>query len=318
MIDGVVQRTIAGDGVRLALAEAGDRGRPTVVFVHGYPDTKEVWNRVLERLAPRFHVVAYDVRGAGESSAPRGPAAYDLQRLGDDLLAVIDAASPGKPVHLVGHDWGGIQGWEFATDPRFEGRLASFTAIAAPSLDQVAAGSRSLLRRGRLLQAVARARRSWYILVLCTPGGPTLAWRALLGGGRWRWLLEHRERIPVGPEHPAATVVRDGLFGANLYRRNIPRRMLRPRRGAIAHVPVQLIVPTGDRFIPREYYESAERHAPGLRRRTVPGSHWAPRSQPDLVARWIGELVEEGLRGAPAKRRPCCSDTARRDSTLGP
>ena len=77
MIDGAIKRTVSSNGVELSLVEAGDPARPTVVFIHGYPDTKELWDPVMKLLATRFHVVAYDVRGAGESSRPRGPAAYD-------------------------------------------------------------------------------------------------------------------------------------------------------------------------------------------------------------------------------------------------
>ncbi|MGZ4173273.1 MAG: SDR family oxidoreductase [Solirubrobacteraceae bacterium] len=290
------QRTVTGAGVQLALVEVGDANRPTLVFVHGYPDTKEVWVDVLPLLRNRFHVVAYDVRGAGASSSPRGPRAYDLECLGDDLAAVIAATSPASPVHLVGHDWGAIAGWEFATDERFRGRLASFTAIAGPSLDQVALSGRSLMRRptpGNLAKAFGRLRRSWYVLGLLTPGVPTLAWRGPLSRGRWRWLLENGERLPPRAAHPAPSVARDGARGSNLYRRNIPRRMLRPRRDARAHVPVQLIVPGGDHFISPSYYEAAERHAPGLRRRVLGGSHWAPRRYPELIARWIGEFVDD-------------------------
>jgi pimeloyl-ACP methyl ester carboxylesterase len=292
----LTQRTVPSDGVTLAAVEAGDATRPTIVFIHGYPDTKEVWGEVLDRLAGRFHVVAYDVRGAGASSAPHRAADYDFARLGDDLLAVLDSLAPGQRVHLVGHDWGGIQGWEFATDPRFEGRLASFTAIAAPSLDQIAEGSGSLLRRGRILQSLRHARRSWYVVLLCTPGGPSLMWRVLMRPTRWRWVLRRREAIPVDGGHPAPTLTRDGLSGANLYRRNIPRRMLRPRTHAKAHVPVQLIIPAEDRFIPEQYYERAERHVQRLRRRRIPGSHWAPLTEPQTIAEWVAEQVEEGLR----------------------
>jgi len=108
------------------------------VLIHGYPSTKELWNGVIERLSDRFDLIAYDVRGAGEASAPRSAAAFDFQRLGDDFEAVLDLTAAGKRVHLVGHDWGALQGWEFATSPRFRDRLASLTAIAGPSLDQVA------------------------------------------------------------------------------------------------------------------------------------------------------------------------------------
>jgi pimeloyl-ACP methyl ester carboxylesterase len=125
-------------------------------------------------------------------------------------------------------------------------------------------------------------------------------WRVALAGGRWREWLRLVERLPVDGGYPAATACRDGWHGANLYRRNIPHRLWRRNPLAPAHAPVQLILPTCDRFISPAYYEAAERVAPGLRRREVPGSHWAPRAQPALVAEWIAEFAESAERTGPA------------------
>ncbi len=271
----------------LATAVAGDPARPPVVLIHGYPDTSRVWAPVMERLSRDFHVVAYDVRGAGGSSAPRDATAYDLTCLADDFHRVCEALIPGRPVHLVGHDWGGIQGWEFVSDPRFAGRIASFTSIAGPALRGApATGSAA----GRL-RTLLRMRRSWYIAVLCLPGGPALMWRVLFAGGRWRRFLSERERLSVDESFPAATVTEDGLRGAGLYRQNIRRRPRRRHQTDPPHAPVQLIVPTGDRFIPASYYAAATRLAPGLRRREIGGSHWALRAAPELIAAWIAEFA---------------------------
>ena len=286
----------------MAVIETGESQRPTVVLVHGYPNTKELWRPLLPLLAERYRVVAYDVRGAGESSAPRGPAAYDFDRLGDDLRAVIDAIAPGERVHLIGHDWGGIQGWEFATSERFDGRLASFTTVAGPSLDQVSIAARERLTRrtpAQPLELARRARRSWYILATCTPGIPTLAWRGSRARRRWEFVLREVERIPRELALPQPTLGGDATHGANLYRRNIPRRLRRPRRDAVARVPVQLIVPSGDHFISPDYYELADRYAPSLKRRTIGTTHWAPLIQPELLARWISEFVDEVEAGGP-------------------
>ena len=65
-------RRVQGDGVELAVFESGPEGAPTVVLVHGFPDTQAVWDGVAEILAERFHVVAYDVRGAGDSPGSSG------------------------------------------------------------------------------------------------------------------------------------------------------------------------------------------------------------------------------------------------------
>ena len=63
------------DGVLLRVHESGTRGAPTVVCVHGYPDDHTVWDGVATELAARYHLVCYDVRGAGSraSLAAAGP-----------------------------------------------------------------------------------------------------------------------------------------------------------------------------------------------------------------------------------------------------
>jgi pimeloyl-ACP methyl ester carboxylesterase len=292
----MASRVVRSGEVSLSVVSAGDPAHPTLVLVHGYPDTKAVWEPVIQRLASRFHVVAYDVRGAGGSSAPRGRAAYHLDRLADDFDAVcraVTSADPPEAVHLVGHDWGGIQGWEFATRPRFAGRVASFTSIAGPALGHALSATRSALGRRDLMGAVDRARRSWYIVPLCLPGGPTLMWKVALGGSRWRRWLTLAEGMTVDDSYPAATASSDGWHGAKLYRANIPHRLIRGNAPAPAHAPVQLIVPDRDRFISPSYYDAAARVAPRLRRHDVSGSHWLPHTQPELVARLVAEFVDE-------------------------
>ena len=130
-------RTVIRDGVNLATRSRGDHDAPTVLCVHGYPDNGEVWDALADALGDGYRVITYDVRGAGASCAPRALAAYRLGELRDDLFAVIDALSPGRPVHLVAHDWGSIQSWEAVTEPGAESRIASYTSLSGPCLDHV-------------------------------------------------------------------------------------------------------------------------------------------------------------------------------------
>jgi pimeloyl-ACP methyl ester carboxylesterase len=286
---GIRARTVATAEGSVSLLEAGAPEHPTVVLVHGYPDSKELWRGVIARLHDHFHVVAYDVRGSGGSTAPCGPAGYSFRHLADDLAAVLDAVSPGRAVHLVGHDWGGIAGWEFAAMPRFDGRLASFTTIAGPALGHARLALRGDLRRGRLARAAGNLLRSWYIIALSAPGLPTLLWRGRFAREGWTRYLRDVEGIAAHALTPVATRAQDGIHGANLYRRNILLGgIARPPR---ARVPVQQIVPDGDRFVPPAYHDAAAGMAPGLRRRTVPGSHWAPLQAPERVAGLIADFV---------------------------
>ncbi|OEJ59778.1 short chain dehydrogenase [Streptomyces agglomeratus] len=292
-IEEATERWVRTGGVELCVAEMGDTARPTVLLVHGYPDSKEVWAEVASRLAEHFHVVLYDVRGHGRSTAPqplRG--GFTLEKLTDDFLAVADAVSPDRPVHLVGHDWGSVQSWEFVTIRRTEGRIASFTSMSGPSLDHFGHWIKKRMVRPTpraAAQLLGQGAKSWYVYMLHTPVLPELAWRGPLGR-QWPRILQRVEKMPAG-DYPTASLPRDAAHGAWLYRDNIRARLRRPRADAYAHAPVQLITPTGDAFLSERLYDELEQWAPQLVRRSLPAKHWVPRTRPDQLASWITDFV---------------------------
>ncbi len=151
--------------------ERGERGRPTVVLVHGFPDTSAVWIPLAERLAGEMHVVSYDVRGAGRSDVPASRAGYALPLLVEDLAAVVDQTSPDALVHLVAHDWGSVQGWEAVITRGLADRFASFTSMSGPPLDHAALWARRhcSLNPGVLWQLLNQALHSWYIAYFQLP-----------------------------------------------------------------------------------------------------------------------------------------------------
>ncbi|MGW7413229.1 SDR family oxidoreductase [Streptomyces sp. NPDC054863] len=291
---GARERRVRTGGIELCVAELGDAAQPTVLLVHGYPDSKEVWTEVATRLAERFHVVLYDVRGHGRSSAPKPlRGGFTLEKLTDDFLAVADAVSPDRPVHLVGHDWGSVQGWEFATVRRTQGRIASFTSMSGPSLDHFGHWIKKRMSRPtprRTAQLLGQGAKSWYVYMLHTPVLPELAWRGPLGK-QWPKILQRIEKVPAGGGYPTSSLPQDAAHGAWLYRDNVRARLRRPRADAYAHAPVQLITPTGDIFLSERLYDELELWAPQLVRRTLPAKHWVPRTRPDQLASWITEFV---------------------------
>lgn len=305
---GARERWVRTGGIELCVAELGDPALPTIVLVHGYPDSKEVWSEVAGRLAERWHVVLYDVRGHGRSTAPeplRG--GFTLEKLTDDFLAVVDAVSPDLPVHVVGHDWGSVQSWEFATVERTKGRIASFTSMSGPSLDHFGHWIKRRMShpgpRG-VAQLLGQGAKSWYVYALHTPVLPEMAWRGTLGR-QWPRILQRMEKVPADG-YPTASLPRDAAHGAWLYRDNIRARLRRPRPDAYAHVPVQLITPTGDAFLSPSLYDELDAWVPRLVRRTLPAKHWVPRTRPDQLASWISDFVgaesggEPGGQDAPA------------------
>ncbi|MFF4177821.1 SDR family oxidoreductase [Streptomyces sp. NPDC001750] len=287
------ERRVRTGGIELCVAELGDEKRPTIVLVHGYPDSKEVWADVARQLAEQWHVVLYDVRGHGRSTAPRPlRGGFTLEKLTDDFLAVVDAVSPDRPVHLVGHDWGSVQSWEFVTVKRTEGRIASFTSMSGPSLDHFGHWIKQRMTRPtprRVGQLLGQGAKSWYVYLLHTPVLPELAWRGPLGK-RWPELLRRLEKVPTDG-YPTPSLPDDASHGTWLYRDNVRARLRRPRTDAYAHVPVQLITPTGDVFLSEKLYDRLELWAPQLLRRTLPAKHWVPRTRPDRLASWISEFV---------------------------
>jgi NAD(P)-dependent dehydrogenase (short-subunit alcohol dehydrogenase family)/pimeloyl-ACP methyl ester carboxylesterase len=301
-------RTVDAGDVRLAVTERGEAGRPPVLLVHGYPDTGAVWDEVATRLAGRFHVFTYDVRGSGHSTEPAGPDGYKLGPLVNDLRAVIDAVSPDRAVHLVGHDWGALQCWAAVADPGVAARIASFTALGTPPLDQISQWLRSRVRQGPsgAGDVLSQAARSWYVAFFQMPAVPELVWRAGLGR-LWGQALTAAEGIRPRPGHPAATLTRDAVNGIALYRANMnpgprslglggPGREPRP-----IDVPVQLVVTTRDRFIAQPTQESVTGRVPRLWRRRIRAGHWVQRSHPGQIAAWIAEFAHH-IDGVPASR----------------
>jgi NAD(P)-dependent dehydrogenase (short-subunit alcohol dehydrogenase family)/pimeloyl-ACP methyl ester carboxylesterase len=292
-------RRVQSDGAELWVKEVGAAPEPTVVFVHGFPDTHAVWDEVFESLADRFHVVAYDVRGMGSSTAPNLENAFSLEQLALDLKAVLDAVSPDRPVHLVGHDWGAFQCWEALSQQPLRRRIASFTAVAGPRIDDTRGWViRRLLRPSpaALAGLAGQARRSWYVAAAQLPGLPEVALSGAFGRA-WPRALRRLEGIEPRSGHPASTLVSDATTGLALYRTNM-RRLPRLRGPVPAEVPVQLIVPSRDRYISTALYEDAERWAARIWRRDIRAGHWVQRSHPQLVARHVAELVEHA-EGSP-------------------
>src|SRR3954469_19121044 len=100
------------EGLVFTLTDAGPPDGVPVVLLHGFPQTRSAWDGVVPVLAGAgFRVLAPDQRGYSPGARPNGRAAYRLDRLVGDVLALADAvaadgAGGDGRVHVVGHDWG--------------------------------------------------------------------------------------------------------------------------------------------------------------------------------------------------------------------
>lgn len=275
--------------VTLAGQVSGPEGAPAVVLIHGYPDDSTVWDGVVADLARDHRVITYDVRGAGLSSAPSSGRGYQLGRLMSDLASVIDAQVPSGKVHLVGHDWGSIQGWQALVDGRTRARIASYTSISGPSLDLAFSAMRERLKEDRLAALppmLGQLLKSWYIVAFHLPMLAPGLWRA--GVARlWPSILKRTDGIAV---ERRAGQLRDGVNGINLYRANFRERIFGAKTPTVDH-PVQLLVPTEDPFVSPAIFDNLSDHVPNLTREEVRSGHWLPLSDPALVAGRVRRFV---------------------------
>jgi pimeloyl-ACP methyl ester carboxylesterase len=271
----------AGDGVPLAVYAEGEPTAPsTVLAVHGYPDNASMWDAVAGLLAAGHRVLRYDVRGTGRSGAPAGRAGYRLEQLAEDARAVLDAMAPDRPVHLLGHDWGSVQGWYFLTSPRLAGRFASFTSISGPCLDYVRPWLRSELRGGRPGPVLSQLAHSSYIPFFLLPALPEWGWRSGLV-----------DRL-LGSAPTARRGLPDKLHGLQLYRANLLR--LERRAPQPIEIPVQVLAPSRDRYVGvRLQLEAPRPYVRRLQGRTVDGGHWLPVTKPDVVASAVAEFIAD-------------------------
>ncbi|MGQ8974910.1 alpha/beta fold hydrolase [Acinetobacter schindleri] len=281
------QWVATSDQQRLAVRTFGDISKPALVLVHGYPDHQEVWKNVIVYL-PDYFIVTYDVRGAGDSSIPKYIRNYRLERLSMDLEEVVNAVLPGQSFHLVAHDWGSIQSWESVTDPRFEGRILSFTTISGPCLDHAAFWMRNQFKHNRS-RFFKQLSKSWYIAMFQLPWLAPTAWN-FFNPERWGKIireLEGKEGLPLNQN-----IVKDGKYGVGLYRANFIPRLLKPRE-RYAICPVQAIVLKRDNFVSPQLVDEMPKWVQTFSRVELDANHWTILSQPKLIAESIREFTQQ-------------------------
>ncbi|WP_166804428.1 alpha/beta fold hydrolase [Cryobacterium algoritolerans] len=87
----------------------GTPARGVVLLVPGFTGSKEDFSGFLPLLAELgWDAWSYSQRGQADSAAPSSPEEYTLDRFAGDVLAVVELVSDGRPVHLLGHSFGGV------------------------------------------------------------------------------------------------------------------------------------------------------------------------------------------------------------------
>jgi pimeloyl-ACP methyl ester carboxylesterase len=111
------------DGTEVLIEGEGKSGH-TVVMLHGWPDTRHLWDGTVQALSRSLRCVRFTLPGF---DAPHEGPAWTLDAMMRHLLDIVDAVSPDQPVSLLLHDWGCIFGYELAM--RHPKRIARLVAV---------------------------------------------------------------------------------------------------------------------------------------------------------------------------------------------
>lgn len=107
-------KTVEVDGINIFYREAGDRSKPTILLLHGFPTSSNMFRNLLPLLSTRFHLIAPDYPGFGFSEAP-GPDKFkptfeNLTRVMNDFVQAVGA----RKFTLYMQDFGGPIGFRMA------------------------------------------------------------------------------------------------------------------------------------------------------------------------------------------------------------
>ncbi len=124
-------RVKLANGIELDVVDVGPRDAPTLIFLHGFPESHRTWRHQIAHFSDRFRCIAPDQRGYRGSSAPQDVASYTPDKLIGDVFLMADALGVGK-FTIVGHDWGGAIAWGTALGGQMNGRVNRAVVANAP------------------------------------------------------------------------------------------------------------------------------------------------------------------------------------------
>ena len=294
-------------GITLSCRAAGERGRPVLLFLHGFPEAAFVWDALLAHFAAPEHggyrCVAPNLRGYEQSSAPTEVADYRAKPLVQDLTALIeaitqDSPTPGQLACLVAHDWGGALAWSVAVlAPEAMRRLAIVNAPHPATFQRELANSPTQQASSAYMNFLARPdapallaendfARLWpFFTNMAADSGP-MAWLDDATRQRYRevWSLglhgpcNYYAASPLRPP----TASDPGAVAVEL-----------PRERVTVNVPTLVVWGLGDTALPEALLDGLENFVPDLRIERVPGAtHWIVHEQPRQVTALIGAFLE--------------------------
>jgi pimeloyl-ACP methyl ester carboxylesterase len=272
---------------------------PLVVLCHGFPELAFSWRHQIPALADAgFRVLAPDMRGFGQSSAPQQIEAYDVATLCGDLCGLLDEAGAESAI-FIGHDWGAHVAWQLAVlHPQ---RVSAVAGLSVPFVPRAPAPPIPIMRR--------HLGEDFYIVWFQQPGVADAALagdvrRTLTTRRQWtaQW-AEEEERPAERPdwmtEEELSVYIdafqRTGFTGGLNWYRNMDRNWELTADVADQRVEQPAMFLTGERDPVRDFMpsEAMRGWVTDLRSETVvPGAgHWVQQQEPQAVNEALLEFL---------------------------
>ncbi|MEQ9009905.1 alpha/beta fold hydrolase [Algiphilus sp.] len=258
-------------GFRLSYLDSapGDLDRPVILFIHGFPDTAEMWLPQMERLhAQGYRCIASDTLGCGESVMAPRLTHYNATCIAGDHIALLDELGI-KQAHLVGHDWGAAIAWLVAG--HFPSRVRKLCMLSV--------GHPMAYARAGMDQKL----KAWYIVFFLFAG---IAETLLMGDGRLSFRHVFRSHPDI--ESVISRLSAPGRLTAALriYRASLPTVLLKPQPRIKADTLG--VFSEADAFLVSSQMKNSGQWIDGRwKAEMIRGGHWIPLEQPD----WVNETL---------------------------
>ncbi|MFC5606106.1 alpha/beta fold hydrolase [Variovorax soli] len=282
-----------GDGLSLHYAACGERGRPLIVFLHGFPECWWAWEPYLREFGRDHFAIAPDTRGINLSDKPAELRDYRAPRVAQDIVALAELLGY-QDFLLVGHDWGASIAYSLVlAHPQRVRRLAILNgvhpAVFARELAQSPAQRNAsdyinLFRQPDAAQLLTRDGCAYLLDMFADePGGALPAWLDDEVQGRYLAAWSQPGAVNGGlnyyrasPLHPAQSDPRAAFLAE-------PEKL---------RVPMPTLVLWGerDRYLLPGCIDRLEAFVPQLRVHRQPHcTHWIAHEEPAWVMRRLRE-----------------------------
>jgi pimeloyl-ACP methyl ester carboxylesterase len=273
---------------------------PPVLCVHGFPDHMYSFRHQLPALAEAgYRAVAPMLRGYEPATQRRGvvPAHHPVA-VCDDVIEQARSLAGGEPIHLVGHDWGGIIG--FLAIQREPSLFRSYCSVAVSDMHTFEIGIR---------RYPSQLRKSWYMFFFQLRGLADAMvasrdyafieklWRDWSPG--WEWEPEEMARLKQTFAQPGVLWSALAYYRATLNPFLAPSKRMREMTNEPIHVPSLLVTGETDGCMDTRIFDCIDdaSFTKGHRVERIPGAgHFAHQERPELfnelLLGWLNSVAD--------------------------